>query len=93
MKLTSRPASAVSITLVDDQLRLSSVAALFPTKGDGHKGRSFSEVKTQVIGKTRENPTEPISARFARTETERRSEPGIGPARGLRGSHGSSKAL
>lgn len=31
MKLTSRPASAVSITLVDDQLRLSGVAALFPT--------------------------------------------------------------
>src|SRR5690606_27063244 len=64
-----------------------------PLAGDGHEARSFGGVESQRIGITREFPTEPNLARFARTETECRSEPGTGLARILRGSHGGGKAV
>lgn len=62
-------------------------------KSDGNKGRSFGGVETQGIGKATKNPTEPKTATFARTETERHSEPGTGLACSLGGSHGGGKAL
>lgn len=64
-----------------------------PLEGDGHEARSFGGVETQPIGKARKNSTEPISARFARTETESRSEPRTGLRRSLRRSDGGGKAL
>lgn len=62
-----------------------------PLEGDGNKARSFGGVETQAIGNAWKNSTEPNSTRFARTETKGRSEPGSGPARSLRGSHGEAK--
>lgn len=64
-----------------------------PLEGDGHKARSFGGIEIHAIGNTMEFPTEPKSAGFARTETERRSEPGTGLARSLRGSDGGGKVL
>ncbi|WP_188781523.1 MULTISPECIES: hypothetical protein [Alphaproteobacteria] len=51
MKLTSLPASAVIITLVYDQLRLSPVAALFSSKAMETGGEVLAELKLRSLEK------------------------------------------